>query len=717
MTSRTSRKLSGVLFLALVCLAPAGCITSRGRWLFTSPTGRKTEIKQGTIVRAVQRSVPKGRPAPQPVERRFDSLILENGYLRVTLVPELGGRITNVVFKPTGRELFYEGPIEYTGNVFRGGGFNMGGIEVNHPYLHNGNAYCNPWLYTTETRFDGTAAVTMAFTSYPLLQRTVFTVSLAPDEAALQLTYRFENLTPYAHGFNPFINAVCRATGDAQIILPAEWITDHWFGANTGDRFHHLYPWPIDKDGTDRSYLKNLDDLTAFAYGFSEGYAGVYYHDQDAGFARAFDPKEMGGAKAWVGKKGQMHWFELWSSVQQNMEAPGWLAAQESRTVSDAWFPVQGIGGVTWACAEGAVNFQRRGEDALDVGVCVMRGLGVCGVRVVADGQLLLSHTGRLDPEHPFFRTVEGVGSADEARLEVLDPMGRVVLRRQVRLAPQPRAKFDLPENPWFRRDALAEARWHESFSPLCNWGPWWPPVQSYEKVLKDEPDNREAKIGLARALLKQYASGLEKLPVGGKKTAWPDRAKLTGAADVLRELNAAEKPELEVVYLLALAEMRLGDKGAAASFQKVLDRAPGYAMAHYHLALLAAQRQDRAEALKHARAAAEGAPDSTLARQLLALALLREGEADEAEGVLLVLHTANPAEAATVELLRRCAEASGKSDEAYQFALRLEHFRKIAPRQTKAGLDQLACLEAGREVDPRAVDTLSGPDLPGREP
>ena len=41
------------------------------------------------------------------VERSFKSYVLENRYLRVTLVPEFGGRILSMVYKPTGHEQLY----------------------------------------------------------------------------------------------------------------------------------------------------------------------------------------------------------------------------------------------------------------------------------------------------------------------------------------------------------------------------------------------------------------------------------------------------------------------------------------------------------------------------------------------------------------------------------------------------------------------------------
>src|ERR1700687_6501926 len=41
------------------------------------------------------------------VERTFRTHVLENRYLKVTLLPEFGGRILSIIYKPTGLEKLY----------------------------------------------------------------------------------------------------------------------------------------------------------------------------------------------------------------------------------------------------------------------------------------------------------------------------------------------------------------------------------------------------------------------------------------------------------------------------------------------------------------------------------------------------------------------------------------------------------------------------------
>src|SRR3981081_1549185 len=56
------------------------------------------------------------------VDRTFRTHVLENRYLKVTLLPEFGGRILSIIYKPTGHEQLYRTevgvPYEIKGGIF-----------------------------------------------------------------------------------------------------------------------------------------------------------------------------------------------------------------------------------------------------------------------------------------------------------------------------------------------------------------------------------------------------------------------------------------------------------------------------------------------------------------------------------------------------------------------------------------------------------------------
>ena len=45
------------------------------------------------------------------VDRSYTRLVLENDYLRLSILPDLGGRVYELIFKPTGHNEFYRNPV------------------------------------------------------------------------------------------------------------------------------------------------------------------------------------------------------------------------------------------------------------------------------------------------------------------------------------------------------------------------------------------------------------------------------------------------------------------------------------------------------------------------------------------------------------------------------------------------------------------------------
>ena len=669
-------------------------------------------IRHGSVVREVVRV--RGNEQRAPVKRRFDVVFLENRYLQIIVCPALGERILNVVDKVAGRNLFYEGLIRYSGSALDEGGGSGGGIQINHPHYHAGSSYVNRLPYQTALLEDGTAELCMAFTSYPHLQRTVWRISLRPHEAAFRFGYRFENLAPYPMGFNPWIDTSHPIRKDLQFILPADWIADHWFGINADARWgNRIDPWPIDAEGRDQSHIKNRKWNTAFGYGLAAGYAGLYYHDSDEGFVHVFDPDRMPAAKvggAW--KDDGTGWCEIWGGFSHNMEDPLWAAPHETVCASDVWFPVRGLHGLTWADENAAVNLKRE-DIEIHCGVYLPRDHGRYALRLVADGNPLIQASVELGSLSPFFQTVACPRNTDEVRLTVLDAAGRVVVEHHRFFAPRPRKQFVLPEQPWHLRTTVTKARWQEAFTPMMAWGPWYYPPGTYAEAITAESGNVEARLGKARSLIKDARPNLFRSP---RKT--PDEEKLKEAARILEALAAPKPADPRAIYLLGRLRMEQSDaKGAAGMFRRLLGTAGETGPVRYHLALLAAAAGDWDGSVEHATSAVALSPDSTLARQLLAIGLLKKDRAGEASSALEPVIEANPLEVGTIELMRRCAAALGRKAEVLGASRKLKLLEQRAPRQYAAGMAQLTSLEAGRDLDCWQIDTIRGPDMIGQEP
>jgi tetratricopeptide (TPR) repeat protein len=674
----------------------------------------RSTIRSSTMVRDLE--LVRGGTTKNPVKRRFDTVVLENKYLELTLCPTLGERITQVRDKLTGRKLLYEGVLKYSGSALTEGGGAGGGIHINHPYYHAGSSYVVPLPYKAAVEEDGTATLTLAYTAYPHLQRTVWRVSLRPEEAGFRSDYRFENLAPYSMGFNPWINAAFPLRKDIQFILPADWVAGHWFGINAEKRFGNwLRPWPIGADGEDQSRILTAQQSSVFGYGVTEGYSAIYFHDANDGLARVFDPAVMPGAKAagiWKAPPQDWNWCEIWGAFSHNMEDPLWIGPHEVLRASDFWFPIRGIGGMTWANEQGAVNLQKNAAE-LTCGVYVPRHFPHAAVRLIADGHVLIQTAGELRPGKPLLRKVQCPVDTDDVRLTVVDSAGRLILTRQKFFSERPRKIYELPEQPWHRKTPTTRALWEEAFTPMMAWGPWYHPPTSYSKVLSTDANNQEARIGLARSLIKESAGDLFR----GRKVS-PDQQREKAAA-ILTELTRPKKADPRALKLLGLLKMQQGDNtGAAAILRRLVGTPSEGELAHYLLALLAASQDDWKTCRKHAQTAVELAPDSTLSRLLVAEASLQTGQPENVASTLAPLLEANPLEVAALILANRAATRLQHTDEVKRLQAALDLIAKQAPGQYQAGLAQVTSLEQGKDLDCLTIDTIRGSiNMPGRQP
>ena len=127
--------------------------------------------------------------APRPAPRTFTAVVLENELLRLTFLPELGGRLYRAVYKPSGRDLFYVNPVlkpTRWGPAQQGWWLGAGGIEWCLPVDEHGLEWALPWEYST-ARNGAASTITLWDSSATDRLRARVTVTL-PDGSARRST-------------------------------------------------------------------------------------------------------------------------------------------------------------------------------------------------------------------------------------------------------------------------------------------------------------------------------------------------------------------------------------------------------------------------------------------------------------------------------------------------------------------------------------------------
>jgi len=334
--------------------------------------------------------------SPAPTSHDYELLVLENDYLRVTLLPELGGRVYQMIFKPTGHNELYQNPVikpNRWGPPEQGWWLAVGGIEWCLPVEEHGYEWGEPWDYQVVTSTTG-VTVTLRDTSASDRFRAAVTVHLPAGRGALAIALRIENPTVHTIDYKYWTNAML-APGAANTVgadlcfsFNAEEMSVH----STGDARlpGHLptqptgpdyrFPWPV-YDGTDFSRLGNWHEwLGFFEYPqAAAGFIGVYDTAADEGVARVYPSGVARGSKGfgfgWSAPIDSNIWtddgstyVELHGGVAPTFWDTATIAAGQTLEWTEYWYPVSGIGQLSAATADAALGV-REDDGRFTVGV------------------------------------------------------------------------------------------------------------------------------------------------------------------------------------------------------------------------------------------------------------------------------------------------------------------------------------------------------------
>src|SRR5438552_16406431 len=121
----------------------------------------------------------------EPTEKSYNAVYLENEYLRVTVLPELGGHLYEIFDKITNRDVLYSNPVVKYAMVALRGAWVSGGIEWNFPDGHTLTTVA-PIDYAMRTEADGSAAVAVGDTERVQRMQWQVIIRLRPGQRAVE---------------------------------------------------------------------------------------------------------------------------------------------------------------------------------------------------------------------------------------------------------------------------------------------------------------------------------------------------------------------------------------------------------------------------------------------------------------------------------------------------------------------------------------------------
>lgn len=305
----------------------------------------------------------------------WDAVFLENEYLKIMVLPQLGGRVQMAYDKTKQRHFIYYNQVIKPALVGLTGPWISGGLELNWPQHHRPSTY-DAVDHCIEENSDGSVTVWCSEVERMFRTRGMAGFTLHPDKAHLEIKVKLYNRTNHPQTFLWWANPAVKVNDDYQSVFPPDVnaVFDH------GKRDVSEFPiakgtyYKIDySPGTDISCYKNIPVPTSYmAVNSKYNFVGGYENDSKGGLLHVANHHVSPGKKQWTW--GHSDFGRAWDRNLTDEDGPyielmcgvytdnqpdfSWLMPGEEKAFSQYFMPYRDLGVVKNATKEAMVNLE-----------------------------------------------------------------------------------------------------------------------------------------------------------------------------------------------------------------------------------------------------------------------------------------------------------------------------------------------------------------------
>lgn len=410
----------------------------------------------------------QGRIYPYPMsdvlinelnDKNYTAVYLENEFIKICVLPELGGRIFEAVDKTNGYNFFYKQSVIKPSLIGMLGAWISGGVEWNFPHHHRANTYMT-MDYLIRNNDDGSKTLWLTEIEQRHRMKMVIGLTIRPNSSVLEAELKFFNRTPFVNSFLYFANPAVHVDSTYQVIFPpeVEYVTQH--------AKREFAQWPIadtryggyNYENVDISWWKNLPEpVSFFAWDHTSDYFAGYDHGKNAGVAYVADVHLAPGKKFFTfgcGDRGLMWdkmltdtdgpYLELMAGAySDNQPDYSWIQPYETKTIKQFWFPIRDLGGMSYANLNGALFLDKKAK-TVTLSVLTTRLYENAKVQILSDDEVLWEKQISLAPDKVLQEQIELKTDVPETDVVVTvrDESGNDLLTYQ----PQEKENDPMPE-------------------------------------------------------------------------------------------------------------------------------------------------------------------------------------------------------------------------------------------------------------------------------
>lgn len=449
----------------------------------------------------------------------YKVIYLENEYIRVGIIPELGGKIFSAIDKTNQYEFIYHQHVIKPALISLLGAWVSGGIEWDIPHHHRATSLL-PVQYAISSSSDGSKTVWVGELELRDRMRWAVAITLHPQKAYLEASFRIDNPGMLPTTMLCFSNVAVSVNPSYQIIFPpdTQLVTYHAKRAFT--------TWPVatgDFNGTDFGkgvdvswYRNHINSTSMFAWNYKDDFFAGYDHSRNAGIMSIADHNMVPGKKffTWGNSpegRSEDHlltendgpYIELMvGAFSDNQPDYSWLTPHETREWKEYWYPFHDLDGVSNANLDAAVNLTAN-EDKARVAFYATSVHPAARMRLLLGDKVLLDDRKSLGPATPYIATVSLPHGTDEHDLtaSLCDGEKTLILYKPSRLAP-PVLPTKVDDAPVPDQVGSVEELYLQGLRVEQFHAPGKSPLPYWQEALRRDPGNAQVNTAMGiRAL------------------------------------------------------------------------------------------------------------------------------------------------------------------------------------------------------------------------
>jgi hypothetical protein len=311
----------------------------------------------------------------KPIQKDWKVVELDNDFIKVIILPQVGGKIWTAIDKKNGKPFIYDNDAIKFRDIAMRGPWTSGGLEANFGIIGHTPGVATPVNYLTRKNEDGSVSCIISLLDLLTQTRWNMEINLPKDKAYFITRFFWHNGTSLPQPYYSWMNLGEKVSDSLEYIFPG----NHYI-------FHDgkVYDFPINAENHKNISIYNQNDFggpkSYHVTGAHSKYFGVLWQKENFGMIHYAERQAKIGKKIWIwglSRQGMIweklltdhggQYTEIQSGRLYNQNAAESLfspfkqfdfAPYNTDTWNEYWYPFQNTDGVAKADLNGVINIK-----------------------------------------------------------------------------------------------------------------------------------------------------------------------------------------------------------------------------------------------------------------------------------------------------------------------------------------------------------------------